>query len=110
MPLTEQFSLSGECVVNGDSVDLTGGMDSRCVPRGVLGPLQRASAMLAGATMRQGGFYALSAWAGSVPPLSIPPGWSPARLCPVLTRKVTPVSPQWVNSGHPHPWHLAPRW
>lgn len=48
MPLTEQFSLSGECVMNGDAVDLTGGMDSRCVRRGVLGPLQQASAMLGG--------------------------------------------------------------
>lgn len=48
MPLTEQFSLSGECVVNGDAVNLAGGMDSQCVPRGVLGPLQRASAMLGG--------------------------------------------------------------
>lgn len=37
MPLTGQFSLSGECVVNGDAANLTGGMDAQCVPLGVLG-------------------------------------------------------------------------
>lgn len=34
--LTEQFSLSGECVVNRDAVNLAGGMDAQrvlCPPR-----------------------------------------------------------------------------